>query len=120
MDKERKTRIAPIKAGERVIAQPIREDLQDLYEQWRDANDVTEVANSEVEQWRVVNRSGTTPKDLSKALYKAHMNGQLLAIEFWTKVREIYDSYGMPLAMRSGYALVELPPGNHPMRVVQG
>lgn len=108
MDGERKTRISPIRAGDIIIAQPIREDLQDEYEGLLDALDKARVAQSNIE-FAMAGGAQEPPDDLLKSWYQAQWNHQKLCIDYWAKVREIYSEWRGDLRLRDGYTLVKLP-----------
>lgn len=112
-DEQRKTRISPIRAGDMIVAQPIREDLQDEYEELLDALDKARVAQSNIE-FAMAGGASEPPKDLLKAWYQSQWAHQKMCIDFWAKVREIYDEWTSDLRLRDGYTLVKLPPQNRP------
>lgn len=112
MDESRKTRISPIRAGDVIIAQPIREDLQDEYERLLDALDKARVAQSNIE-FALAGGAPEPPKDLLKAWYLAQWDHQKKCIDFWSNVRANYDEWLSDLRLRDGYTLVKVPQQNN-------
>lgn len=112
--KARKARIGPIRAGEVILANPIREDLQDRYEILLDLLDAARVARSEVELHCQNSGDGPTP-DMLKKLYKADWAHKKGTIEYWADIRDVYDNWTDNLHMRDGYVLVKspMPTGPH-------
>ena len=108
MDEQRKTRIGPIKAGEIIIAKPIREDLQDKYENLRDLADAHKVAISESEHHMQTNGC-VPPPDLLKKIHLSSYAHQKACIDFWWQVREIYNVWHCDIGIRDGYVLVREP-----------
>ena len=104
---ERKTRIRPVRAGEEVLFDPIREDLQDEYERSEDAREEAEVSHSVILDFRRHNPKSPVPKDMLKDFYLKHMKSQTVSVEFWIHLRTVYDIWDFPLGIRSGYVLVK-------------
>lgn len=107
-EEERKTRISPMMAGDIIIAQPIREDFQDRFENLLDALDRVRVAQNEMQY--AMTSGGEPDKALMKKWYLATWEHQLMCIAFWRSVREHYDEWWSDLRMRNGYVLVKLRP----------
>lgn len=107
-EQERKTRISPIRAGDVIVAQPIREDLQDEYERLLDFLDKVRVAQSEIEFY-LTSGGSEPPEEMLKKWYQATWTHQKACIDFWARVREIYNEWKSDLRLRDGYTLVKVP-----------
>lgn len=116
----RKTRISPIQAGEVILVQPIREDLQDLYETVRDKLDEYHVAQSHADLYRREHPGKELPKELMRKLYVAGAEHQITATTFWLEVRRTYDIWEENISMRDGYTLVKSRPGSAPRGIIIG
>lgn len=104
--KPRKTRIARINKGDKVIIDCIAEDLQDEFERMLD---LSEIVTSIEEDF---NTRNTTPslEDMKDYMTKA-IERDLTRIKFWEHVCHRYNAWYMDLAIKDGYALVRSDDG---------
>ena len=109
----RKTRISRRRADDVTIVAVIAEDLQDLFEKWRDAKEAYLNAND-------VFQKKNTPETF-KMVWLACINQEAVLNSFWVETRDRYNIWTIDTyTIRDGYELVKAKPHQHQIIELMG